>query len=158
MGISVGGPGSGLQSEINVTPLVDVVLVLLIIFMVIMPLTMRGYDMDIPTESVAAPREVRDEEQIVLGIDVANCPVVEPPEGAGCRVRVNEESMPLGQLPQRLREAYASRGKADRVLFLAAEERLNYEVVLRIVDVARSSVEGLRIGLVTGRGSSASRG
>ena len=47
MGFTTNGSG-GFQSEINVTPLVDVVLVLLIIFMVIIPLTMRGYDVDIP--------------------------------------------------------------------------------------------------------------
>ena len=51
-----GDSGSGLQSEINITPLVDVVLVLLIIFMVVVPLLMQGYDVDIPRDFAAMPR------------------------------------------------------------------------------------------------------
>ena len=55
MQVNGGSPGSGMQSEINVTPLVDVVLVLLIIFMVVVPLAMQGYDVDIPRTSVEGP-------------------------------------------------------------------------------------------------------
>ncbi len=56
-----GGPGSDLQSEINITPLVDVVLVLLIIFMVVVPLLLKGYDVGIPRASAeTAPAEADD--------------------------------------------------------------------------------------------------
>jgi biopolymer transport protein ExbD len=145
-----GGP---LHSEINITPLVDVVLVLLIIFMVIVPLTLRGYDVDMPAESLAATPAEPPAEQIVLGIDAADCPAVEPPADAGlpaaCRVHVGDEPMPAAELGARLPGLFAGRAAEDRVLFLAADERLNYEAVLRIVDVAKASVDGLRVGIVT---------
>ena len=149
-------PSGGLQSEINVTPLVDVVLVLLIIFMVIVPLTMRGYDLVIPGESADPPREP-ELEQIVLAIEPELCPALEPPESAGlpvdCRVRFDRASVPVAELASRLSETYAGRDAEHRVLFLAADDRLNYEAVMRIVDAAKGAVAGLRIGLVTERDS-----
>jgi len=154
MGMSTGSPG-GFQSEINVTPLVDVVLVLLIIFIVIVPMTMRGYDVDIPGEASVAASTEPSHEQIVLGIEMNDCPIVDPPDSEGlpsdCRVRINDELVPVTDLADHLGEIFSSRAPSDRVLFLAAQGRLNYEGVMRIVDVAKSSVEGLRIGLVTER-------
>jgi len=145
----------GLQSEINVTPLVDVVLVLLIIFMVIVPLTLHGYDVDIPGESVVTEPVEQNAEQVVLAIERSDCPVVEPPQTEGlpgdCRVRINDERLPVTELASRVAEIFATREGLDRVLFLAADDRLNYEGVMRIVDVAKSEAEGLRIGLVTER-------
>jgi len=145
----------GLQSEINVTPLVDVVLVLLIIFMVIVPLTLHGYDVDIPGESVVAEPVEQNNEQIVLAIEKTDCPIVKPPETEGlpgdCRVRVDDERLPVAELAGRVSEIFATREGPERVLFLAADDGLNYEGVMRIVDVAKSEAEGLRIGLVTER-------
>src|SRR5207247_10678785 len=74
--------GSSLQSEINITPLVDVVLVLLIIFMVVVPLLMEGYDVDIPRASADTSAPVV-ESQLILGIGVTACPILTPPAGAG---------------------------------------------------------------------------
>jgi biopolymer transport protein ExbD len=89
----------------------------------------------------------------VLAMDVTSCPVMEPPETEGlpgsCRVRINDERVAVTDLADRVAEIFATREGPDRVLFLAANERLNYEGVMRIVDVAKSRVEGLRIGLVT---------
>jgi len=149
------GNGSGLQSDINVTPLVDVVLVLLIIFMVIVPLTMRGYDVAIPGESSTTAAPADPPEQIVLAIEVAGCPMTEPPPGAGlpagCRVRINDDVIAVTDLSTRVAEIFSGRAAADRVLFLAAAEPLNYEGVMRILDLARSGVDDLRIGFVTER-------
>ncbi len=66
--------GSGLQSDINITPLVDVVLVLLIIFMVVVPLLMEGYDVDIPRASDDKSAQVA-ESQLILSIGSAGCPI-----------------------------------------------------------------------------------
>ena len=66
-----------------------------------------------------------------------------------CRVRINDDEIPVTDLARRIAEIFETRGSSDRVLFLAAQERLNYEGVMRIVDIAKSGVEELRIGLVT---------
>lgn len=152
MGFIAGKPGS-LHSEINVTPLVDVVLVLLIIFMVIVPLSLQGYDVDIPSESVQAARAEPEHEQVVLAIDRSGCHILERPETEGlpsnCQVRLDAELIPVTELSSRIGVIFAEREVADRVLFLSAEEELNYEGVMRIIDLAKSGVEELRIGIVT---------
>src|SRR5258708_39066089 len=72
--------GSKMQSEINITPLVDVVLVLLIIFMVVVPLLIEGYDVDIPRASVDTSARVA-ESPFILCIGSAACPILTPPGG-----------------------------------------------------------------------------
>jgi biopolymer transport protein TolR len=138
-----------LQSEINITPLVDVVLVLLIIFMVVVPLLLQGYDVDIPrTSAEAAPAEAADL-QVVLSIEPTGCRILEQPAGEGlpanCLVTLNEQVIPATDLPARMTELLGGRPPEQRVLFLAADDRLNYEGVLRIVDLAKSGVEDLQI-------------
>jgi len=138
-----------LQSEINITPLVDVVLVLLIIFMVVVPLLLQGYDVDIPrTSADTVPAETADL-QVVLSIEPTNCRLLEQPAGegvpAGCQVALNEQLIPATDLPARLAELLGSRPVDQRVLFLAADDRMNYEGILRIVDLAKSGVDDLQI-------------
>jgi biopolymer transport protein ExbD len=147
-----GASGSDLQSEINVTPLVDVVLVLLIIFMVVVPLLLKGYDVDTPPTSAAAAPAQAEESQVILRIGPTACPIAEPPAGEGvpadCRVTLAEHEIPAAELPVRVAEILGGRPADRRVLFLAADDRLNYEGVLRIVDLAKSSVDDLTIEIV----------
>jgi len=140
---------ASLQSEINITPLVDVVLVLLIIFMVVVPLLLQGYDVDIPrTSAELAPAETADL-QVVLSIEPTGCRVLQQPAGEGlpadCLVTLNEQVIPATDLPARMTQLLGGRPVDQRVLFLAADDRLNYEGVLRIVDLAKSGVEDLQI-------------
>jgi len=141
--------GSGLQSEINITPLVDVVLVLLIIFMVVVPLLLQGYDADIPRTSADAVPAQAEELQAVLSVGPTACRILEPPAGDGlpadCRVTLNKQEIPATDLPARVAGILGGRPADRRVLFLAADDRLNYEGVLRIVDLAKSGVDNLQI-------------
>jgi biopolymer transport protein TolR len=147
-----GDSGSSLHSEINITPLVDVVLVLLIIFMVVVPLLMQGYDVDIPKTSSNAKPAQSQELRLVLTISSATCPILGPLTGEGvpadCRVTLADQNIPASELPVRVAEILGSRPPEKRVLFLAADDRLNYEGVLRILDLAKSSVEGLKVEFV----------
>jgi biopolymer transport protein ExbD len=145
--------GSDLQSEINITPLVDVVLVLLIIFMVVVPLLLQGYDVNIPRASADTVPLEADASQVVLSISPTACQILKPPAGDGlpadCRVSVDEREIPVADLPGRVAEILSGRPAEQRVLFLTADDRLNYEAVLRIVDLAKSSVDDLRIEFIT---------
>ena len=142
---------SKLQSEINITPLVDVVLVLLIIFMVVVPLLMEGYDVDIPRASTDRSAPVT-ESQLILSIDSATCPILTQPAVEGipknCQVTLADQKIPVAELPARVGSILGGRPAEQRALFLAVDDRLNYEGVLRIIDFAKSGVENLKIEFV----------
>ncbi len=145
--------GSDLQSEINVTPLVDVVLVLLIIFMVVVPLLLQGYDANIARTSANPVPAQAEESQLILSIVPSACRILEPPAGDGlpadCRVTLADREIPAADLPARVAEILGGRPPEKRVLFLAADNRLNYEGVLRIVDLAKSNIDDLTIEFIT---------
>ena len=144
---------SDLRSEINVTPLVDVVLVLLIIFMVVVPLLLQGYDVDIARTSADAVPAQAEALQVILSIVPTACRILDQPAGDGlptdCRVTLNEQEIPATDLPARVAQILRGRPANRRVLFLAADDRLNYEGVLRIVDLAKSRVDDLQIEFLT---------
>ena len=153
MQLDRGDSGSGLQSEINITPLVDVVLVLLIIFMVVVPLLMQGYDVDIPRTSAQAVPARAAESRLILSIAPTTCRILELPAGEGlpadCQVILANQKIPAAELPARVAEILGGQSTEKRVLFLDADDRLNYEGVLRIVDLAKSNVEDLKIEFIT---------
>jgi biopolymer transport protein ExbD len=133
MGMSVGGKGK-LNTEINVTPLVDVVLVLLIIFMVVTPLLQRGYDMQVP-QAVDSPIPTEMlEKQIVIRYT----------KDGG--YFINQEKTTLEQLEPKLSGILA--GQSKKLVFLAAARNLPYGDVVVLMDAIRAAgAEG--IGLVT---------
>jgi biopolymer transport protein ExbD len=148
-----GDSGSNLQSEINITPLVDVVLVLLIIFMVVVPLLMQGYDVDIPKTSTNPKPAQAQESRLILSISPTTCGILKPSAGEGlptdCSVILGDQKIAATELPARVGDILGSRLPEKRVLFLAADDRLNYEGVLRILDLAKSGVEDLKIEFIT---------
>ena len=152
MGMSVGG-GGGLNSEINVTPLIDVVLVLLIIFMVVVPLAQRAYDIEIPKESQDIVPPDPDHPPIILAINAESCPIesflTSPGLPPGCKVFLNKDEVDIANLPTRIAETFKNRKSSDKILFLAAEEKLNYEGVVRILDAARKGDDGVKVGIVS---------
>ena len=122
-------------SEINVTPLVDVMLVLLIIFMVTAPLLATGVQVDLP-ESKAAALE-QDEQPVAISIDASGI------------VYVDEIRIDLGALPQRLSQvAASSRAQGGPRIYLRADEGLDYgRVMLVMGEINRAGLR--RVALVT---------
>ena len=122
--------GSSMLGEINVTPLVDVVLVLLLIFMVTAPMMSRGIDVSLP---VANQPQIPQEDRITVSIR------------ADGHVYVGEEPVNVALLEDRLRGLTS--GSPDAVVYLRADESLRYGSVIEVVDVIkRAGVD--RIGFV----------
>ena len=122
--MQVGG-GGGLSKDINVTPLVDVVLVLLIIFMVMTPVVQMGYLVKVPPKAPAnlPPSAVQD--QIVLRL------------AAGPRVLINKEEMSMEQFPARIRDVL--RGNTSKMVFFSGGREVDYETTIKFLDLARAS-------------------
>lgn len=127
-----GGGGRAPMSEINVTPLVDVMLVLLIIFMVAAPMMTAGVDIDLPRAD--APRMDIDEQKLLLTIDAQQ------------NVFLGEDAVPWERLEDVL--LHNERLQREREIFVQADTTVPYGVVVRVLAVLRrAGVENL--GLVT---------
>jgi biopolymer transport protein ExbD len=122
--------GGSMLGEINVTPLVDVVLVLLLVFMVTAPMMSRGIDVSLP---VADQPQIPQEDRISVAVNA---------EG---RVFVGDQPVNIVLLEDRLRALTG--GRPDAVVYLRADEALRYGEVIRVVDVIKRAGV-LRIGFV----------
>jgi len=131
------GQGST-AAEINVTPLIDVLLVLLIIFMVITPLTPKGVEAIVPQP---ARRDNPPPEHSV---------VLQVVRGSGERadLRINHEAIAWEDLAARLREIYSAR--AERVIFIQGDDGLDFSDIAQAIDVAHAAGVD-RVGLMTAR-------
>lgn len=130
MGMQVGGDKSGPMGEINVTPFIDVCLVLLIIFMLIVTVTMLqlGYMSKLPPRadsSDVAPST----DQIVIRL--SNCP--NQGQISGCKIFINRDEIPVSQMVARCRQL--ATGRAMQMIFFTAEDNVNYENVMKILDL-----------------------
>jgi biopolymer transport protein TolR len=135
MAMGVGGGKGGSMSEINMTPMIDVLLVLLIIFMVVQQGLQRGLSVQVPPpkEKEEIAQKPPDDTQIVLE--------VEP----GPRYLVNRQPVEAANLEAFLRETFATR--ARKVIFVKGADDLSYGEVIRAVDASRAADITL-VGLV----------
>jgi biopolymer transport protein TolR len=129
--ISTGNTGgtTSVKSDINVTPMIDVMLVLLIIFMIVTPLIAAGFKATLPKGKNLDPRPEGDNE-IVLGIDQAG------------RYFLNGRPIPSGSLEDQLRSTYAARTE-DKILYFKADNQLKYGQIQEAVETARRA--GVRV-------------
>lgn len=143
MAINVGGSEPGtLLGEINVTPFVDVMLVLLVIFMVTAPMISRGVQVNLP-RTRAAVMEV-DESKLLLVITCAN-----PDEAAPCgarAVRLGDQEVPTDRLEVVIRTN--ERLQREREVYLQADRRVPYGFVVHVMSLLREAGVD-RLGIVT---------
>jgi biopolymer transport protein ExbD len=134
------GSGSGLNGSINVTPLIDVLLVLLIIFLMITPIKPYGLETHVPQPPPEDKKAPPPESTVVAEVVNVNGVSV---------VRLNKQEVSWADLPAHLTEIYKGRGQ--RVLFVKGDEELYFKDVVPVIDAAKSTLLDISIALLTNK-------
>jgi len=138
MSMTTGGGGS-YSSDINVTPMIDILLVLLIIFMVIVPVTPKGLDALVPQPPKDPTKNPPQTDRTIVVQVIYRA-------GAAPTYKINETDVQKVELKPKLDQIYANR--AEKVMFVRGDDDVNFAYVAEIIDIGRS-VGVDHIGLMT---------
>ena len=128
------GSGKGSMSDINITPYIDILLVLLIIFMVITPV--RQMDLNVKVPQTAEPEQQATIDPNVIVVSI----------GESAQIAINQEQVSIANLGRELEKIYSTR--SNKNMFVSASPRLPYGDIVRIIDIAKGAGVG-EIGLIT---------
>ncbi len=142
MGISM-GKGKGAMAEPNIVPLIDILLVLIIIFMVVTPLTPKGLDALVPQPPPPDQQQVDvDLRTVAIQLECANV------RCTGVLLKINQQDVTWNTLGPRLQDIFKSR--AEKVAFVKGADDLEFSHVARAIDIAKG-VGVDKIGLITAK-------